>query len=35
MPWHFRENLLSREAEYIQGGGKMIFPLPEVEIVGA
>jgi hypothetical protein len=35
MPWHFRENLLSRESEYIQGGGKMIFPLPTVEIVGA
>jgi cyclopropane fatty-acyl-phospholipid synthase-like methyltransferase len=35
MPWHFRANLIEREAAYLQGGGKMIFPLPEIEIVGA
>jgi hypothetical protein len=35
MPWHFRENILRREADYLKGGGKMIFPLPKVEIVGA
>lgn len=32
MPWHFRENLIAREAAYLQRGGKMIFPLPEIEI---
>ena len=35
MPWHFRENLLQREAAYIQAGGKMIFPLPTIEVVEA
>ncbi len=35
LPWHFRTEFLSREAEYLQNGGKMIFPLPEFEIVKA
>jgi cyclopropane fatty-acyl-phospholipid synthase-like methyltransferase len=34
MPWHFRANLLEREVEYLNRGGKMIFPLPRIEIVG-
>ena len=34
-PWHFRENLLAREAAFLQRGGKMIFPLPQLESVGA
>lgn len=34
LPWHFRENILRREADYLKSGGKMIFPLPKVEIVG-
>jgi hypothetical protein len=34
MPWHFKANLLKREAAYLGRGGKMIFPLPEIEIVG-
>ena len=33
MPWHFRGNLVQREAAYLQRGGKMIFPLPEIETV--
>lgn len=33
MPWHFRENLVEREAEYLSRGGKMIFPLPRIEII--
>ncbi len=33
MPWHFRENLIQREAEYLKRGGRMIFPLPEISIV--
>jgi hypothetical protein len=33
MPWHFRENLLLREAEFLATGGRMIFPLPEIEVV--
>lgn len=34
LPWHFKDGILAREAEYLAGGGKMIFPLPEIEIVG-
>lgn len=33
LPWHFREEFLKREREYLEGGGKFIFPLPEVEII--
>ncbi len=35
MPWHFRQNLLEREREFLRRGGKVIFPLPRIEIVGA
>ncbi len=34
MPWHFRENLIQRESAFLDRGGRMIFPLPEIEIVG-
>lgn len=33
LPWHFKDSILRREREYIEGGGKFIFPLPEIEIV--
>ncbi len=33
-PWHFRENLILREAAFLDAGGKMIFPLPQIEIFG-
>ncbi|MBQ8475566.1 methyltransferase domain-containing protein, partial [bacterium] len=32
LPWHFKDNILEREKEYIANGGKFIFPLPEIEI---
>jgi hypothetical protein len=32
LPWHFRDNLIARESEFISRGGKMIFPLPQLEI---
>lgn len=31
-PWHFRDNILKREAGWINGGGKMILPFPQIEI---
>jgi hypothetical protein len=34
-PWHFRDAIVEREAEYLRNGGRLIFPLPEIEIVGA
>jgi len=33
LPWHFKQNLLEREAAFLQAGGKMIFPLPRIEVV--
>src|SRR5689334_21935041 len=33
LPWHFKKEFLERERETIFAGTKMIFPLPEVEIV--
>jgi hypothetical protein len=35
LPWHFRDNLIQRESAFLRRGGKMIFPLPEIVIVGA
>jgi C-methyltransferase C-terminal domain/Putative zinc binding domain/Methyltransferase domain len=34
-PWHFRDTIVEREADYLRHGGRLIFPLPEIEIVGA
>jgi hypothetical protein len=33
LPWHFKDGIVRREAEYINQGGKMIFPFPEIEII--
>jgi hypothetical protein len=33
LPWHFKNNILDREKDFIAQGGKFIFPLPEIEIV--
>jgi hypothetical protein len=33
LPWHFKNSILEREKEYLAGGGKFIFPLPEIEII--
>jgi hypothetical protein len=33
MPWHFRSNLLERESHFLDQGGGMIFPLPNLDIV--
>lgn len=33
MPWHFRNNLIQRESAYLGRGGKLIFPLPRIEVV--
>lgn len=33
LPWHFRDNLVEREQAYLDRGGKMLFPLPRIELV--
>jgi hypothetical protein len=34
LPWHFKEEFVIREREILKQGTKMIFPLPEIEIIG-
>lgn len=33
LPWHFKAGILEREKDFLNQGGKLIFPLPEIEIV--
>jgi len=33
LPWHFKNSILEREQEFIARGGRLIFPLPYIEIV--
>ena len=35
LPWHFRKEFLEREAKTIRAGTKMLFPLPEIDVVDA
>jgi len=34
LPWHFRYEFLKRETDFLERGGKFIFPLPKFEVVG-
>ncbi len=34
LPWHFRKGILEKEKEFLNSGGKFIFPLPKIDIVG-
>jgi NDP-4-keto-2,6-dideoxyhexose 3-C-methyltransferase len=33
-PWHFRDSIIARETDFLATGGKLIFPLPTIEVVG-
>jgi len=35
LPWHFREAFLKREKAFIERGGRLIFPLPTLDVVPA
>lgn len=35
LPWHFRCEFLERERAMVMGGTKLLFPLPDVEVVAA
>lgn len=35
LPWHFRDSILERERAYLEGGGRFVFPLPRIDVVGA
>lgn len=34
LPWHFLPEFVTREAAFLERGGKFIVPLPEVRVVG-
>ncbi|HAI98138.1 TPA: methyltransferase [Candidatus Peribacteria bacterium] len=34
LPWHFRAGITKGMAAFLKGGGKLIFPLPELSVVG-
>ena len=34
LPWHFRKGILKKEQEFLKSGGKFIFPMPKIEIIG-
>jgi len=34
LPWHFRDNTIKRESSFLARGGKLLFPLPAIEVVG-
>lgn len=33
LPWHFKKGIIEREAAYLQRGGKLLFPLPAIEVM--
>lgn len=35
LPWHFRRSIIEREQAYLRSGGKLVFPLPAIEVVGS
>ena len=34
-PWHFRAGIVEREAAYLAAGGRLMFPLPTIDVVSA
>lgn len=34
-PWHFKAAILQREQEFLRAGGRLIFPLPKIEIISS
>jgi len=33
LPWHFKNEILNREKEFVRKGGNLIFPLPKIQII--
>lgn len=33
LPWHFKDNIIAKEREYLKSAGKLLFPLPSIEII--
>lgn len=35
LPWHFRDEIIVREKNFLENGGQLIFPFPHFEIVSS
>ena len=33
LPWHFKNFIINKEKNYLSKKGKLIFPLPDIEII--
>jgi len=33
LPWHFKNFIIKKEKKFLSNGGKLIFPLPDIEII--
>ena len=33
LPWHFKNEIIKRELNYLKKGGNLIFPLPKIKII--
>ena len=33
LPWHFKNFIIQKERKFLNEGGKLIFPLPDIEII--
>ncbi len=33
LPWHFRQGIIQREADFLAAGGRLLFPLPTIDLV--
>ena len=33
LPWHFKDNIIKKEHDYLNSGGKLLFPLPDIKII--
>lgn len=33
LPWHFKEEIVARESEFLKGGGQIVFPFPTFSVV--
>jgi GDPmannose 4,6-dehydratase len=33
LPWHFKQGIIAKEADFLASGGHLVFPLPKFEII--
>jgi hypothetical protein len=33
LPWHFQDSIIQREIEFLNRGGRLIFPLPSIQVI--